>query len=46
MIGDGAKALVERGFAAHGQQAKPVDLADFLADYEENATVETVVYPG
>ncbi len=46
MIGDGAKALVERGFAAHGRQAGPADLADFLADYEENATVETVVYPG
>ncbi len=46
MIGDGAKALVDRGFAAHGRQAGPADLADFLADYEENATVETVVYPG
>jgi phosphoglycolate phosphatase len=46
MIGDGAKALVERGFAAHGAQAGPAELADFLADYEENSTVETVVYPG
>jgi phosphoglycolate phosphatase len=46
MIGDGAKALVERGFLARGRQASPEDLADFLADYEENATVETVVYPG
>lgn len=46
MIGDGAKALVDRGFGAHGKIASPADLADFLTDYEANATVETVVYPG
>jgi phosphoglycolate phosphatase len=46
MIGDGAKALVERAFAAHGRPAEPIDLADFLADYEANSTVETVTYPG
>jgi phosphoglycolate phosphatase len=46
MIGDGAKILVERAFAAHGRKAGPQDLADFLTDYEANATVETVVYPG
>ncbi len=46
MIGDGAKVLVERAFAAYGQQAGPVDLTDFLADYQANSTVETVAYPG
>jgi phosphoglycolate phosphatase len=46
MIGDGAKALVARAFAAAGRESQPEDLADFLADYEANATVETVVYPG
>jgi phosphoglycolate phosphatase len=46
MIGNGAKVLIERAFAAYGKQAGPVDLADFLTDYEANSTVETVVYPG
>jgi phosphoglycolate phosphatase len=46
MIGNGAKVLIERAFAAYGVQAGPLDLADFLTDYEANATVETVVYPG
>ncbi len=46
MIGNGAKVLVERAFAAYGDQAGPVDIADFLTDYEANSTVETVVYPG
>jgi phosphoglycolate phosphatase len=46
MIGDGARVLVERAWAAHGQVAGAADLADFLADYEANATVETVLYPG
>jgi phosphoglycolate phosphatase len=46
MIGDGAKALVERAFAARGSVAAPADVAAFLADYEAHATVETVPYPG
>jgi phosphoglycolate phosphatase len=46
MIGDGAKVLVERGFAAHGVTAGPAELALFLEDYEANAAVETVPYPG
>jgi phosphoglycolate phosphatase len=46
MIGDGAKVLVERGFAARGRVAEPENLAAFLEDYEANATVETVPYPG
>jgi phosphoglycolate phosphatase len=46
MIGDGAKILVERAFAAYGRPAGPMDFSDFLTDYEANATVETVAYPG
>jgi phosphoglycolate phosphatase len=46
MIGDGAKALVTRAFAAYQHPAGAEELADFLADYEANATVETAVYPG
>jgi phosphoglycolate phosphatase len=46
MIGDGAKVLVDRAWAAQGRIAEPADLADFLADYEQNSSVETVVYPG
>ncbi len=34
MIGDGAKALVERALAARGQPYDPAALAEFLADYE------------
>ena len=33
MIGDGAKALVERGFAARGQAAHEEHVAAFVADY-------------
>lgn len=46
MIGDGAKVLVERGFAARGKTAAPEHLAAFLADYEANSAVETVPFPG
>lgn len=46
MIGDGAKVLLERGFAARGSQPEPRHLAAFLADYEANSVVETVPYPG
>ncbi|HEY1855677.1 phosphoglycolate phosphatase [Acidocella sp.] len=46
MIGDGAKALVERGFAARGHAAHEDHVAAFIADYEANAVVETVPYPG
>ncbi len=45
-IGDGAKALVERGFAARGQVAAPSDLAAFLAYYGAHAADETCAYPG
>lgn len=46
MIGDGARVLVERAFAARGGVAGPAEVAAFLADYKENAVVETVPYPG
>jgi phosphoglycolate phosphatase len=46
MIGDGAKVLVERGFAARGRVAEAVHVAAFIADYEENVVVETAPYPG
>jgi phosphoglycolate phosphatase len=46
MIGDGAKALVERAFAARGQVASVAHVAAFVADYEVNAVVETAPYPG
>jgi phosphoglycolate phosphatase len=46
MVGDGAKALVERGFGARGVAAGEADLEAFLADYGANAAVETRPYPG
>lgn len=46
MIGDGAKVLVERGFAARGRVAEAAHVAAFIADYEANAVVETAPYPG
>lgn len=46
MIGDGAKVLVERGFAARGQTAQAAQVAAFMADYQANAVVATVPYPG
>jgi phosphoglycolate phosphatase len=46
MIGDGAKVLVERTFAARGRVASAAHVAAFVADYEVNAVVETAPYPG
>ncbi len=46
MIGDGAKVLVTRAFAAYQRSAGTAELADFLADYVANAIVETAPYPG
>ncbi|TAN50240.1 MAG: phosphoglycolate phosphatase [Rhodospirillales bacterium] len=49
MIGDGARKLVERAFAAAGQPALP-DLeravARFIELYEDNPAQRTTVYPG
>ena len=46
MVGDGARALVERSFAARQAVMTEADYQDFLADYIENAAVETRPYPG
>jgi phosphoglycolate phosphatase len=46
MIGDGAKVLVTRAFAAYQRQAGADDFKAFLDDYEANSMVETKVYPG
>jgi len=45
-VGDGAKALVERGFAHHGRLASAQDQAAFLEDYSAHAADETCAYPG
>ncbi|MDR3506200.1 MAG: HAD-IA family hydrolase [Acidocella sp.] len=46
MIGDGAKQLLERAFAAHGRVVEPRHLAAFMADYQANPVVETRIYDG
>ncbi len=46
MIGDGAKQLLARAFAARGAVAQAGHLARFLADYEADPVRETVLYPG
>lgn len=45
MVGDGARALVQRGLAAHGKPYDDADLAAFLTDYGANAAVFTQPYP-
>ena len=46
MIGDGAKVLVERAFAARGSMAQPRHLDHFMDIYGKNPVVETVIYDG
>ena len=46
MIGDGARALVERALAARGRSFDPAALETFLADYTAHAVVETRPFPG
>lgn len=46
MIGDGARQLLERAFAAHGRVAEPRHLAAFMADYQANPVVKTRLYDG
>jgi phosphoglycolate phosphatase len=45
-VGDGARVLLERAFAARGTTPDAKALADFLDDYGANAAVETEPYPG
>lgn len=46
MIGDGAKMLLNRAFAAAGAQAGAADYAAFEAYYTAHSADLTVVYPG
>lgn len=50
MIGAGAKALIQRGFAASGKALPPEKLdrlfEDFLEYYGEHLTEESYLYPG
>jgi phosphoglycolate phosphatase len=46
MVGDGIRALYERGYGARGLLLTEADLAAGAADYTAHATVETVLYPG
>lgn len=46
MVGDGVRALVERGFAARAVAVDDKAVADFMADYTVNAAVLSRAYPG
>ncbi|MCC7283399.1 MAG: HAD-IA family hydrolase [Acetobacteraceae bacterium] len=50
MVGDGARVLLARAFAAHGRAPTPDQLdeatAAYLRDYQANLAVATVLYPG
>jgi phosphoglycolate phosphatase len=46
MIGDGARALVERAWAAAGLAQRPDALAQFLEIYDRRLLVHTRPYPG
>lgn len=46
MIGDGARVLVDRAFAARGLVPDAAALPAFLADYEANSAVATRPFPG
>ncbi|MBU6419992.1 MAG: HAD-IA family hydrolase [Proteobacteria bacterium] len=46
MIGDGAKVLVERAFAARSSTAQPRHHEKFLKIYAENPVINTVIYEG
>jgi phosphoglycolate phosphatase len=46
MIGDGAKVLLERAFAAHGAAPETADHEFFVAHYTAHSADETAPYPG
>lgn len=46
MVGDGAKVLLQKGYAASGLTPTADDEAIFLADYEAHVTDLTECYPG
>ena len=46
MVGDGVRTLVARAFAARGAEFDESALTGFIADYEDNAAVETQPFQG
>jgi len=46
MVGDGARKLVERAFAARGQVADEAAMERFMADYGAHLATATRPYPG
>ena len=46
MIGDGAKVLLTRAFAARGSAVEPRHLNHFMKIYGENPVIDTVIYDG
>ena len=50
LLGAGARALIQRGFAASGRELSPQKLevlfGDFLAHYNAHIAEKTVLYPG
>ena len=46
MVGDGARALVDRAFAARAGRADAAAQRDFLADYTAHAAVASRPFPG
>jgi len=46
MIGDGVRALVRRALAARSEAVDEAALAAFIADYEDNSTVQTRPFEG
>jgi len=46
MIGDGARALVQKAFSTRGVMFTEAAVKHFLADYEPNSAVLTRPYPG
>ena len=46
MVGDGARVLVERGFAARNARMTDADYDKFIADYTINAAALSRPYPG
>ena len=46
MVGDGARVLVERAFAARGGAANEAAQSDFLVDYTSNAAIDTRAFDG
>lgn len=45
-VGDGARVMLERGFAPHGRPVPQGGLERFLAAYEDTLTRETRPFPG